>query len=196
MDEERHVIDICMRKSAQRADARSLVVGRMCFFAIIVFGALGASAGLGAGQSVPERGNAEMNSKVNITLSSAKNEYAVGERIPLTISLKNTGDKPVTIIVRSEWLDHLLTVIDARGNTVPEKPEAVKAKEGAQAGRRAIRTLVPGEILAETIDLEKIFKLSQAGVYRVTSSRHVSEKQTLEDPFLVSSNRLEIRIAQ
>lgn len=81
--------------------------------------------------------------------------------VPVTITLKNTGNAPISLVVRSAWLDHILSLEDERGNKVPETAHAAATKDGAEAGRRAIRRLAPGETISDTIELEKVFRATQ-----------------------------------
>lgn len=163
---------------------------------LALFLGLRAVVAVAADQGVPKRGKTEMTAKASLSLSLPKQQYVVGEPIPLTISLQNSDDKPISVVVRSALLDHVLSVTDEKGNPVPETAHAMQAKDGAQAGRRAIRKLMPRQALTETIELEKVFELKHPGVYKVSSRRHVSEKDTLEEPFVTVSNQLEIRLVQ
>lgn len=129
-----------------------------------------------------------------ITIATTQNEFKSGDDIKLAISLKNSGTEPLTIVQRSHWLNHVLSVSDANGNQVPETPAAVAAKEGAEAGFRVKRQLMPGEELKEVFDLNKAFELKKPGVYKVRAQRHVSKTSTFEQPVLLDSNELVLRI--
>jgi hypothetical protein len=131
---------------------------------------------------------------VNITIKADKNEFKSGEGINLSITLTNSGADPVTVVQRSEWLNHILSVTDARGKEVPETAHAKQVKDAAQVGYRATRQIMPGEALTETLDLDKAFKLREPGTYKITSRRGVSPTKTFERPVSVKSNELIVRV--
>lgn len=135
-----------------------------------------------------------MTETVSLTISAAKDKFKSGEPLELSISLKNSGAEPVSVVQRSEWLNHILTVTDARGKNVPETSHAKQAKEGAQAGYRTTLRISSGEEIRETLDLYKAFEIKKPGIYKITSHRHVSQGQVFEQPVLVKSNELTIQI--
>jgi hypothetical protein len=133
---------------------------------------------------------------VRITIAADKSQYKPGEEIKLSISLENASAQPMTIVQRSQWLNHILSVIDARGRLLGERPEAAVAKNGAEAGFRAVRQLAPGEVLKEELSLNGFFNLEKPGVYKVKSRRNVSATKTFEKPLLVESNEITLRVVK
>ncbi len=133
--------------------------------------------------------------KVIVKISAPKSEFKAGEPVPINVSLANTGSTAVTLMLRSAWLHHIVVVKDSKGHTVAEAPRAAKMREGARAGRRAIQKVLPGGSTGETLNLREMYDLAP-GVYTVVVQRHASEKEHLEDPSLVTSNTLQIRISR
>lgn len=149
-------------------------------------------------QVIAQKGGDSMTAtdKVRITIAADKNQYKPGEEIKLSIAIENSSTQPITIVQRSHWLNHLLSVSNAQGRQLPERKEAAAIKNAAEAGYRAMRQLAPGEALKEELDLQQLFDLKKPGVYKVKSRRHVSAAKTFEQPVLIESNELLLRVVR
>jgi hypothetical protein len=149
-------------------------------------------------QAIAQKGENSMspNENVRITIAADKSQYKPGEEIKLSISLENASAQPVTIVQRSHWLNHILSVVDAQGRQLAERPEAAAVKSGAEAGFRAVRQLASGEVLKEELSLNQLFNLEKPGVYKVKSRRNISATKAFEKPLAVESNEITLQVVK
>ena len=131
---------------------------------------------------------------LSLTISAPKGEFNAREEIKLLVSLKNSDAQLVTIVQRSHWLNYTLSATDPNGEVLPETLYSTERKDAAEAGYLAFRQVKPGEEVAETLDLDKMFERKTPGVYKIRAQRWVSRTRTMEDPFLITSNELNLRI--
>ena len=118
------------------------------------------------GQEAPSK-----SSSVTLTITGPKGEFNAHEEIKLLVSLTNSSSDPVTIVQRSHWLNYTLSVTDPSGKVLPETAYSTQAKDGAEAGYRAIRQVKPGEGVGDTLDLDKMFEMKKPGVYKIMAQR-------------------------
>lgn len=130
-----------------------------------------------------------------ISLSVDQPVFRLGDTIPLHIALRNFGTTPITIVMRSPWIDFSLLVRDENGREIPESDYMRQMRETAAQARRAMHQLMPGDVVTETLDLDKAYELKIPGLYTV-SANHTTFKKGMLDQFAeVASNELKIRIA-
>jgi uncharacterized protein YfaS (alpha-2-macroglobulin family) len=130
-----------------------------------------------------------------ISLSVDKPVFRAGETIPLHIALRNFGTTPSTIVVWSPWVQYPLSVRDESGRELPETPYVQQMRNKAYQMRRAMHQLEPGELVTETLDLDKAFDLKKPGLYSVSAKHPTFKKGKLDQFAELPSNELAIRIA-
>ena len=131
-----------------------------------------------------------------ISIYVAKLQYKVCESIVLNLALKNAGDTPTPIVVRSAWSDYTLKVYREGFAEIPKTPYAVRKIEAASAGSRATTELMPGEVQTTSLDLDKGFDMSVPGLYKMIATRETYKKGKLDEYATVRSNELIIEIIQ
>lgn len=130
-----------------------------------------------------------------ISLSVDKPVFRQGETIPLHIALRNFGTTPSTVVAWSPWIQYPLSVRDESGRELPETAYVQQMRNKAYQMRRAMHQLMPGEVVTETLDLDKGYDLKAPGLYTV-SAKHPTFKKGMLDQFTeVTSNALALRIA-
>jgi hypothetical protein len=131
---------------------------------------------------------------VKLLVSLEKTSFSLGETIPLAVTLRNDGAGDVWIVQRSQWLTPRVLVTDESGKPVPWSKEGKARREAAEAGYRSIRHLAPGETVRDVIEIDKAFRPTGPGNYRVAAERYVSPSQDLSRAKTVKSNELLVRI--
>lgn len=129
-----------------------------------------------------------------ISLSAAEPRYGPRDTITLNIALKNFGNTPVPIVMRSPWIDYTLSVRYDETTDIPKTAYAQQMIESAAEGRRANYQLKPGEVLTESIELSKAYDVKAHGLYKVVATRETYEKGKLDRYATVTSNELTIEI--
>jgi hypothetical protein len=130
---------------------------------------------------------------VALSLSTDQSVFKLGETVRLTFSLKNIGVVPVTLQVRSPWVDYELIVRTEGGSQLDESLYAQHKREVAEQGRRMYSQLMPGEETTNTLELEKVSDFPSPGLYMVSAKRQVFKKGTLDQLIEVTSNELRLK---
>lgn len=129
-----------------------------------------------------------------ISVSALRTEYKLREAIAVNLFIKNFGDTPALIAVRSPWIDYSLTVLYEGKAKVLMTPYGNQMTESAALGRRSKRHLIPGEVVSDTFDLDQAYELKSPGLYQVVATRQIFKRGKLDEFATLKSNELDIRI--
>jgi hypothetical protein len=129
-----------------------------------------------------------------ISITTDRPNYQIGEVITLNIALKNIGDSPLTVAMRSKWIDYAISAWDKSLTELQKSPYAIQMLETAAEGRRATKTIMPSEIIKQKIELTKVFDINQSGSYKIVATRETYKKGKLNEYATVYSNTLIIQI--
>src|ERR1700722_5111563 len=108
-------------------------------------------------QTMTERHWGEKIAGIALSSSVPKATFKRSEDIVLDIILKNFGEKPVAMVVRSPWLDYPYPVRNSRGQQISMNEFGQQRAEVATAGRKSSRDLKVGESQTDDIELSKAF---------------------------------------
>lgn len=120
-----------------------------------------------------------------------------GDRISLTLSIKNRSKEPVTIWLSGFWPNHRVVVTDARGKEPPlTKDGKVRRDVFAPSGARdknSPQVLAAGESHREmsNLDLTTLYEL-RPGRYRVRATYHDTSPPA---PMRVVSNAVAFEVS-
>jgi len=122
--------------------------------------------------------------------------YKPGETIVLNILLKNVGEMPLPLVIRSPWLDYNLRAWHEDSTEMSKTPYALRVIKVATVGRRAVRQLMPEEVITDTLEIDKVYDMSALGSYKIAATRETFKKQNSDEFATVESNELIIKIAE
>lgn len=133
---------------------------------------------------------------IAISISVTEPIYIPDQAIVLNIIMKNVGKTPVPIVVRSPWVDYSTRVWFEGRTEIPKTSYALRMIKAATVGRRATRELMAGEVITESLELNKAYGMTRPGTYVVIVTRETYQKGTLDHFATVTSNELTIKIAR
>lgn len=131
-----------------------------------------------------------------ISISVTEPIYGPDQAIVLNIAMKNVGKTPVPIVVRSSWIDYSTRAWFEGRTEIPKTPYALRMIKAAAVGRRATRELMTGEVVTESLELNKAYDMTRPGTYVVIVTRETYQKGKLNHFATVTSNELTIKIAR
>jgi hypothetical protein len=141
-------------------------------------------------------------SPITMTLSTTSDHYKVDDPIPVVITLTNTGNAPIGLLVlfARDPNDAPYISLGLRFSLVMQGKEAEKTPFNRALRQEHIRgdptitfdrietaTMKPGQVDRITIDVKKLFKISQPGsyVFSVVMPPNLSQKAGIHSPSLV-----------
>jgi hypothetical protein len=131
-----------------------------------------------------------------LSISANAARYGPAEPIDLELSLGNFGATPLAIIRQSPWVDYLLTITREGSDQVAPTSYAERIREAALEGRCATSYLTPGEILSESLKLDRAYDMRASGNYRIFATRGVFLGRSPGEFITLLSNSLTIQIVE
>jgi len=139
-----------------------------------------------------------------LSISSNKSHYPVGEAIKVTGTIKNVSDRPV-LFLNSTFSLFVIDVRTPMPSWIPMKPKARLLPESAPQPGEAYHVIgvdvPPAWQTARILDLNRLFDMSEPGEYRIKFSTTqptvtMAEGQAAHDnaKVTVTSNELVIMI--
>lgn len=118
-----------------------------------------------------------------------------GDPLNIKFSVKNAAKTTLILFETNPETDHLLEVRDANGNLAPLTEYGKQILSTAEENRRVIVRLKAGEIIENTVQVNKIVKINTPGTYYVTATRRVPAAPTDLDRLVsISSNTVQVVI--
>lgn len=122
---------------------------------------------------------------ISLTISARASSWSIGHPIPIQVRLTNTS--PLEIKVRRALatgdaeFTYTIVMLDNQGRAVPRTHYGQEAQDRHLIVTRTISRLAPDAALTETMDLTKLFKLTEADTYTVRVARRwpVDTKKTI-----------------
>lgn len=104
--------------------------------------------------------------------SLAKSAVSRDEPITLKLVLTNNTKKEIIVVESNILVDYKIDVRDQRGTRVLPTPEGKDLLFRSQwGGRRVSVTIAPGESKTDTLQVNKIYAMTNPGSYTITASR-------------------------
>jgi hypothetical protein len=133
--------------------------------------------------------------KFSLELSSSMKSVHVDQRIDMTITVRNMSDGPLTLRFSPSGKEpEFLTDVIVRSTNGGEVSETQHERQVKGHGMIALDynskfvTLQPEESFQETLQLSKLFNLTQPGAYVVQAERHGEDLNS--QSMMIKSNRV------
>jgi hypothetical protein len=134
-----------------------------------------------------------------LSITSDKARYAMGEMINVTAVLKNVTDEPAMVLRNEPALFYNVDVRVPIPEWIPLKPQAAltpfgEKQKNPQLTHMAGANLKPGGEIVDELQLNKLYVMSTPGEYHVAFSCKLPLKR-LGDPW-VTSNEMKITVLE
>ncbi len=123
--------------------------------------------------------------RFEVRFAPDRESYAIGEQVPLTMTIRNTGEAPFTFFVggrqrgpRDNQFRFLAYAGHGLGKAVPDTGDPLNF-----GGKGWYETLKPGESFRRQVSIEKWFKFAEADRYRVTGIFEIGIYRSREREF-------------
>jgi hypothetical protein len=119
---------------------------------------------------------AAVSSPLMATVSLPSNTVKMGQPVIAFVTLKNTSQRLVTIVLTNPLRDFQIAVVDSKGVPVERTPYGKSMLHPPDVILRNFRKpLLPGESVREALELSLAFILTTPGVYSLSVSRIVAD---------------------
>lgn len=131
-----------------------------------------------------------------MTITIAKDTFAPGELIPVTIILKNIRKENVLRVVgRPIWATYVFGLFFSDGKPVPNSLFGQRMQDPRRFFARTFREISPGAAAIATVPINRLFDMTLPDTYELFVSRPV-EREDGNGFVEVTSNRIVIEVSE
>ena len=130
-----------------------------------------------------------------VSISVPEGSFKASDDAMLNIILKDFGTMPVSLVVRSSWVDYTYLVRNSHGQEMTMNEHGRQRAEAALEGRKILRDLQPGESRSEDFEVSKAFDL-EPDTYIVVVTRTFPRPERRGEFFTAQSNEVTFQISK
>lgn len=136
----------------------------------------------------------EITEGLAISLFTEQEEFPLGTRVTVRVLMKNFGKSATAVVTRSPWIDYKWLVTGPDEKALSRTRQGEKILETAAEIGRSNRQLMPGEMIADTLDLTEAYDLHRSGTFKIVATREIYARNQLSKFTTVTSNQLVIKV--
>lgn len=133
---------------------------------------------------------------ISLTISAGAGSLSIRHPLPIQVRLTNTSPSEIRVrralAAGSAELTYTIVMLDSQGHAVPRTHYGQEAQNRHLIVTRTISPVAPGASLTETMDLAKLFEVTEAGTYAV----RVGRRWPGETKNMIWSNTLTLTITK
>ncbi len=124
-----------------------------------------------------------------LEISTTNGTFAISERIELRMTLRNVSSNALSIKVQDDLKNYSFRVIGPQGNEILPTAMGNEWLHPTRFYHQSSETLDPGQVFSQSVPLEKMFTMTNAGEYTIQVWRDTDNKR-------VTTDQLKIRVVE